>query len=610
MISVTKGDSVTLNTGVTEIQSDDYIMWSFKFKNKEIRIAKIYKQRNYIYDDENERFRHRLQLDEQTGSLTITNINKLHSGLYKVQIIDSDIRHKAFSIDVYGVKSLSVTEGYSVTLNTDVTEIQRFDQILWMFGPQETRIAEIYRQNIDMFDSNEIFGDRLKMDRQTGSLTITNITTELSGLYKLTIISKRLNSHQTFTVTLYGPLPIPVISSYSTTCNTRSSLSPSVSRCSVLCSVVNVSAVSLSWYKGNSLLSSISVSDLSISLSLPLEVEYQDKNTYSCVVNNTITNRTTHLDISQTCSPCSGFKLTHTVKNLNSSAAEVFHADEPETISVMEGESVTLNTGVTKIQSNDQILWMFRHKNTETRIAQILKPMTSVYDSDINERFRDRLQLDEQTGSLTITNINKLHSGLYKLMIISGGVKNRYFNIAVYAPLTVPVISDSPQNPSVSERSSSQNCSLLCSVLNVSAVSLSWYKGNSLLSSISVSNLSISLSLPLEIECLDDSYSCVVAYSFTNQTTHLNITQLCGTCPATGQLFILKALIIAGVVLLLLLLGVTGAVKFWHRKDNKPAVETTEEEVIYTDATFTTHRAPDTETKGLDQTEYSEVFLR
>ncbi|XP_056304293.1 uncharacterized protein LOC130216418 isoform X2 [Danio aesculapii] len=172
-----------------------------------------------------------------------------------------------------------------------------------MFGPQETRIAEIYRQSIDMFDSNEIFGDRLKIDRQTGSLTITNITTELSGLYKLTIISKRLNSNQRFNVILYGPLPVPVISSYSTTCPSLSS-SSSVSRCLVLCSVLNVSAVSLSWYKGNSVLSSNSVSDLSISLSLPLEVEYQDKNTYSCVVNNTITNHTTHLDISQICRTC------------------------------------------------------------------------------------------------------------------------------------------------------------------------------------------------------------------------------------------------------------------------------------------------------------------
>ncbi|XP_073717527.1 uncharacterized protein [Misgurnus anguillicaudatus] len=206
-----------------------------------------------------------------------------------------------FGVDGDEVKSVSVMEGDSVTLYTDITDIQTDDQIVWMFGPREIRIAEIYKESIDMFDSNEIFGDRLKLDSQTGSLTITNITITHTGLYKLQMLSNKGTSYKRFSVTVYAPLPVPVISRNSSQCSSSSSSS----KCVLLCSVLNMRDVSLSWYKGNSLLSSISVSDLNIRLSLPLEVEYQDKNTYRCVVNNPITNQTQHLNISDVCQTCS-----------------------------------------------------------------------------------------------------------------------------------------------------------------------------------------------------------------------------------------------------------------------------------------------------------------
>uniref|UniRef100_A0A671SM13 Ig-like domain-containing protein n=1 Tax=Sinocyclocheilus anshuiensis TaxID=1608454 RepID=A0A671SM13_9TELE len=200
--------------------------------------------------------------------------------------------------DPDAVKSVSVMEGGSVTLESGLTEIQKEDRILWTFGRAEplTLIAHINKED-EIFTSHGDgvgFRDRLKLDPQTGSLTIMNTRNTDSGLYQITIKASRDHTQ------IQSCLPVPVIS------RDCSSSSPSSSYCSLVCSVVNVGHVTLSWYKGNSLLSSISVSDLSISLSLPLEVEYQDKNTYSCVLNNPINNQTTHLDITQLCHTCPG----------------------------------------------------------------------------------------------------------------------------------------------------------------------------------------------------------------------------------------------------------------------------------------------------------------
>ncbi|XP_051977632.1 signaling lymphocytic activation molecule-like isoform X5 [Xyrauchen texanus] len=210
-----------------------------------------------------------------------------------------------FGVDTDGLESVSVMEGDSVTLHTDVTDIQRNDQILWAFRIKnsDTRIAEIYKQIIDMHESNEIFGDKLQLDDQTGSLTIRNIRIEHSGLYKLTIFRSKGISYKYFSVTVYAHLPIPIIIISDSSQKSSSRKSSSSSKCVLLCSVVNVTHVTLSWYKGNSLLSSISVSDLNSSLSLPLEVEYQENNIYSCVINNPIRNQTKHLNINEVCQP-------------------------------------------------------------------------------------------------------------------------------------------------------------------------------------------------------------------------------------------------------------------------------------------------------------------
>ncbi|XP_067252716.1 uncharacterized protein [Chanodichthys erythropterus] len=201
------GEYFTLQTGVPDIQKYDVIQWRFEHQNTSVAEINRPAGRFYINDDADGIFRQRLHLDYWTGSLTIRNIRTEHSGLYEVDIGTSSsnhIIHKSFNVTVRGeVKSVSVREGESVTLETDIAEIERDDQIWWMFG--QSQIAEIYKATrlYYIYDGpDERFRDRLKLDKKTGSLNITNITTEHAGLYDLKISSSRNTINKRFIVTV------------------------------------------------------------------------------------------------------------------------------------------------------------------------------------------------------------------------------------------------------------------------------------------------------------------------------------------------------------------------------------------------------------------------
>jgi len=114
--------------------------------------------------------------------------------------------HLFCSSGVFG-DSVSVMEGDSVTLNTDVTEIHEDEDVMWTFGDENTLLAKLKKKKQVFFTYNSTdgrFRDRLKLDDQTGSLTITHTTTEHTGDYTLEIIRAKNSSKKTFSVSVYG----------------------------------------------------------------------------------------------------------------------------------------------------------------------------------------------------------------------------------------------------------------------------------------------------------------------------------------------------------------------------------------------------------------------
>ncbi|XP_026108566.1 uncharacterized protein LOC113080620 isoform X2 [Carassius auratus] len=207
-----EGDSVTLHTDVKTDQQAK-IRWYYY----DTRIAQISGDLSKTCTDVQcnegtERFRERLKLDHQTGSLTITNTREVDSGVYRLRIISSDtITEKVFIVAVYDVpaaeqdkmKRKSVKKGESVTL--DPGEVKNLnDSMTWYFN--DTLIAEITGDpnktcsDGQCEDPDGRFRDRLHLDHQTGSLTITNTSTTDSGEYKLQMNRSRISIIRSFSV--------------------------------------------------------------------------------------------------------------------------------------------------------------------------------------------------------------------------------------------------------------------------------------------------------------------------------------------------------------------------------------------------------------------------
>ncbi len=113
----------------------------------------------------------------------------------------------AFGAETDKVKVVSVKEGENVALRTGETEIQRGDNIQWMFGDERTLVGEIHMKN-NIFETYNTddgrFGDSLELDKYTGSLVIRNTKSTHSGIYHLKMNKKGATVYKRFQVNVNG----------------------------------------------------------------------------------------------------------------------------------------------------------------------------------------------------------------------------------------------------------------------------------------------------------------------------------------------------------------------------------------------------------------------
>ncbi|XP_050959727.1 uncharacterized protein LOC127161112 [Labeo rohita] len=450
-VFVKEGDSVTLHTNDTSDQQKRYfqrITWHFNYN----LIALIH---GYFPHNENdsrictdvqckdrdERFRDRLKLDHQTGSLTIRDIRTTDSGLYYIDGFGFNRLQKTFIVAVNGVfgvgsegRSVFVMEGDSVTLNTNA-ETNKIEEIRWYFN--KNIIAKINRDlsyictDVQCKDGDERFRDRLKLDHQTGSLTITNIRNTDSGLYTQHIIYSSYSSHWKFGVAVHE---VPAAErDQMKTKSVKEGKSFFLNADPVLKKTNDL----MTWYFNDTPIAEITEDHSRICTEIKckdgderfrnrLKVDHQ---TGSLTITNTrITDSGLYkLKISSS-------RFSRSISIIRSFSVTVIGGGS---VSVMEGDSVTLQTGI-KTKQQEKIEWYFNGFQIAKITGDLRYICTDVQCKDADERFRDRLKLDHQTGSLTITNITNTDSALYHLQIHSrrGKIRTKSFIVAVSAEVS------------------------------------------------------------------------------------------------------------------------------------------------------------------------------
>lgn len=108
-----------------------------------------------------------------------------------------------FGADANELK-MTVVEGDSVTLHTNLTDMKGVIKVLWRVGEKDSQDILVGEAGNDDYKDNTTFSDRLQVDVQTRDITIKNMRSKHTGRYEVEIISNIGSNYKAFRVTVTG----------------------------------------------------------------------------------------------------------------------------------------------------------------------------------------------------------------------------------------------------------------------------------------------------------------------------------------------------------------------------------------------------------------------
>ncbi|KAF5905509.1 SLAM family member 7-like isoform X2, partial [Clarias magur] len=231
--------------------------------------------------------------------------------------------------------------------------------------------------------------------------------------------------------------------------------------------------------------------------------------------------------------------------------SEIFSSSVQDLIGAV-GDSVTFPLSV-PVSGN-----IIYNSNT---VGQVLNKQS---DTELSEKFVNRLQWVSQSGFFTLSDLRTDDSGLYTVESTKEQKGKQDYQLEVYERVSAPQLMNTTS-------SSSEFCSFLCSVRNVRGLKLSVYEDAVLLNhtSSSSSNTSdITLNLHLEIKKTNNhrerTFSCVASNPASNKTTSIIITHSCSLNSGADGNY--TGVIIAVICSVLLSVAVIVIVCLWRKR--------------------------------------------